>query len=147
MEDGVYHSLQTLQAPGYVLWAVQLTTHLSSLHGLHFRRYDCQGWLIIYMDDVLVYTEMLEECQEWTKRVPEWMKEEDLHLKLTKCAFEQTEVEYLGLVVKNGEVLMDPIKLKAVKDWEPSTSVKAVRSFIRFCNFYQKFISNFSVLA
>ena len=54
------------------------------------------------------------------------MKEEDLHLKLAKCAFEQTEVEYLGLVVRNGEVLMDPTKLQAVKNWKPPTSVKQV---------------------
>ena len=54
------------------------------------------------------------------------MKEEDLHLKLAKCAFDQTEVEYLGLVVRNGEVLMDPTKLKAVEQWEPPKSVKAV---------------------
>ena len=64
------------------------------------------------------------------------MKEEDLHLKLAKCAFEQLKVEYLGLVVHNGEVLMDPTKLKVVKEWKPPTSVKAVRSFIGFCNFY-----------
>ena len=64
------------------------------------------------------------------------MKEEDLHLKLAKCAFNQTEVEYLGLVVRNREVLMDPTKLKAVEQWELPKSVKAVRSFIGFCNFY-----------
>ena len=74
------------------------------------------------------------------------MEEEDLHLKLTKCTFDQTKVEYLGLVVKDGEVLMDPTKLKAVKQWEPPTSVKVVRSFIGFCNFYWKFIPNFSAL-
>ena len=74
------------------------------------------------------------------------MKEEDLHLKLAKYAFDQTEVEYLGLVVRNGEVLMDPTKLKAVEQWEPPKSVKAVRSFIRFCNFYQKFIPHFSAI-
>ena len=95
-----------------------------------------EGWLIIYMDDVLVFAEMLEECQEQTKRVLDRMKEEDLHLTLAKCAFDQTEVECLGLVVRNGEVLMDPTKLKAVEQWEPPKSVKAVRSFIRFCNFY-----------
>ena len=39
------------------------------------------------------------------------MQEEDLHLKLAKCAFDQTEVEYLGLVVKDNEILMDPTKL------------------------------------
>ena len=95
-----------------------------------------EGWLIIYMDDVLVYAETLEECQEWTRQVLDRMQEEDLHLKLAKCIFDQTEVEYLGLIVKNGEVLMDPTKLKAMEQWEPPTSVKAVRSSIRFCNFY-----------
>ena len=95
-----------------------------------------EGWLIIYMDNVLVYAETLEECQERTKWVLDRMKEEDLHLKLTKCAFNQMEVEYLGLVVRNGEVLMDPTKLKAVEQWEPPKLVKAVRFFIGFCNFY-----------
>ena len=74
------------------------------------------------------------------------MKEEDLHLKPTKCAFDQTEVEYLGLVVRNREVLMDPNKLKTVEQWELPKSVKAVRSFIGFCNFYQKFIPHFSTI-
>ena len=106
-----------------------------------------EGWLIIYMDDVLVFAETLEECQERTKWVLDRMKEEDLHLKLAKCAFDQTEVEYLGLVVRNGEVLMDPTKLKVVEQWEPPKSVKAVRSFIGFCNFYQKFILHFSAIA
>ena len=101
-----------------------------------FRDMIAEGWLIIYMDNILVFAETLEECQERTKRVLDRTKEEDLHLKLTKCAFDQTEVEYLGLIVKDGEVLMDPTKLKAVKQWEPPTSVKVVRSFIRFCNFY-----------
>ena len=106
-----------------------------------------EGWLIIYMDDVLVFAETLAECQERTKRVLDRMKEEDLHLKLAKCAFDQTEVEYLGLVVRNGEVLMDPTKLKAVEQWEPPKSVKAVRYFIGFCNFYRKFIPHFSAIA
>ena len=105
-----------------------------------------EGWLIIYMDDVLVFAETKEECQEQTKQVLKWMQEEDLHLKLAKCAFDQMEVEYLGLVVKDGEVHMDPTKLQAVEQWEPPKLVKAVRSFIGFCNFYQKFIPNFSTL-
>ena len=81
-----------------------------------FRDMIVEGWLIIYMDDVLIAATTLEEYQEWTKRVLKRMKEEDLHLKLAKCAFDQMEVEYLGLVVKNGEVLMDPTKLKPVQD-------------------------------
>ena len=85
-----------------------------------------EGWLIIYIDDILVFSKTKEECQERTKRVLERMKEEDLHLKLTECAFDQMEVEYLGLVVKNGEVHMDPTKLKAICDWGPPKLVKVV---------------------
>ena len=70
-----------------------------------------EGWLIIYMDDILVFAETLEECQEQTKQVLKRMQEEDLHLKLAKCTFDQIEVEYLGLVVKDREVHMDPTKL------------------------------------
>ena len=75
------------------------------------------------------------------------MKKEDLHLKLAKCTFDQTKVEYLRLVVRKGEVLMDPTKLKAVEQWELPKSVRVVRSFIGFCTFYQKFIPHFSTLA
>ena len=95
-----------------------------------------EGWLIIYINDVLVAAETKEECQEQTNWVLERMQEEDLHLKLAKCAFDQMEVEYLGLVVKDGEVHMDPTKLNTVQDWEPPRLVKAVQLFIRFCNFY-----------
>ena len=84
-----------------------------------------KGWLIIYMDDVLIFAETKEECQEGTKQVLK-----DLHLKLAKCAFDQTSVEYLGLVVKDREVHMDPTKLTVVKDWRPPMLVTAVQSFV-----------------
>ena len=106
-----------------------------------------EGWLTIYMDDVLVFTETKEECQEQTTQVLKWMKEEDLHLKMAKCAFNQTSMEYLDLVVKDREVYMDPTKLTVVQDWKRPTLVKEVQSFISFCNFYRKFIPNFSALA
>ena len=57
-----------------------------------FRDMIAEGWLIIYMDNVLVFAKTLEECQEQTKQVLKWMQEEDLHLKLAKCAFNQIEV-------------------------------------------------------
>ena len=75
-----------------------------------------KGWLVIYMDDVLVFAETETKCQECTKQVLEQMQEEDLHLKLAKCTLDQTSVEYLVLVVKNREILMDPTKLSTVQD-------------------------------
>jgi hypothetical protein len=59
-----------------------------------------------------------------------------LYLKLEKCAFAVPEVEYLGMVIKEGHVAMDPTKLTAIGKWQSPNSVKGVRSFIGFCNFY-----------
>jgi hypothetical protein len=70
-----------------------------------------------------------------------------LYLKLEKYAFAVPEVEYLGMVIKEGHVAMDPTKLTAIDEWQPPTSVKGVRSFIGFCNFYRRFIPNFSNIA
>ena len=84
-----------------------------------------EGWLIIYMDDILILAKTLD-CQEWTKQVLKRMQEEDLHLKLAKCTFDQMEVEFLRLVVKDREVHMNPTELQAVEQWELPKLVKAV---------------------
>ena len=85
--------------------------------------------------------------QERTKHVLEQLREQWLALKLSKCAFDTTEVEYLGLLISPGAIKMDPTKLDAIKNWTAPINIKAVRSFIGFCNFYQKFIPRFSNLA
>jgi hypothetical protein len=70
-----------------------------------------------------------------------------LYLKLKKCAFMVPEVEYLGMVIKEGHVAIDPTKLAAIDKWQPPSSVKGVHSFIGYCNFYRRFIPDFSNIA
>ena len=53
-------------------------------------------------------------------------------------------MEYLGIIIGQGLVQMDPTKLSTIKDWHPPSSIKGVRSFLGFANFYQKFIPNYS---
>ena len=60
----------------------------------------------------------------------------DLHLKLKKCTFAASEVEYLGMIVKPGQLAMDPIKLNGIVHWLTLSKVKDVRSFLGFANFY-----------
>ena len=75
------------------------------------------------------------------------MMELDLHLKLEKCHFATTEVEYLRMIVKPGQLAMDPVKLDGITSWPTPERVKDVRSFLRFSNFYQRFIPDYSNVA
>ena len=63
-----------------------------------------------------------------------------MYLKLEKCTFSAKKVEYLGMIVEKEGIQMDPVKLKAIWEWSPPANVKAIQFFLRFHNFYQKFI-------
>ena len=80
------------------------------------------------------------------RRVLQRLREKDLYLKPEKCLFDVEEVEFLGLIVKPNTLAMDPVKLKGIEDWPEPSSVKGVRSFLGFANFYQRFIPNYSEL-
>ena len=75
------------------------------------------------------------------------MKELDLHLKLEKCQFVSLEVEYLSIIVKPGQLAMDPVKLDGIASWPTPTKVKEVQSFLGFTNFYCCFIPDYSTMA
>lgn len=102
-----------------------------------------------YMDDVLIYTDGTQE-DHWNQvhQVLQRLEKAGLKLDLTKCEFAEKQTKYLGFIIKLGEgISMDPEKVEAIKAWEPPTSVKGVRSFIGFANFYRDFIEEFSELA
>jgi len=101
-----------------------------------FTDYLAEGWLIIYMDDLMVHSVDLEEHISCVRLVLQHLREHKLSVKLEKCIFCAPQAEYLGLIVGEGQISMDPIKLSAINNWEPPCSVSAVRSFMGFCNFY-----------
>ena len=103
-----------------------------------------EGWLVIYMDDLLIYSPDSTLHEERTKCVLQCMTELDLHLKLEKCKFATDEVEYLGMIVKPSQLVMDPVKLDSIASWPTPTKVRDVHSFLGFANFYQQFIPDYS---
>jgi Reverse transcriptase (RNA-dependent DNA polymerase)/RNase H-like domain found in reverse transcriptase len=102
--------------------------------------------VIVYMDDILIFANNQEDLQKHTKMVLQWLREHDLFLKPKKCEFNKMTMEYLGLIIQEGKLSMDPVKLSRIRDWPTLTMVKQVRGFIRFANFYRWFIKKFSEL-
>jgi hypothetical protein len=96
---------------------------------------------------ILIFTKDLEKHCEVTKAVLEILRANDLYLKPEKCEFEKTCIEYLGLIISENHVEMDPVKVKGIMDWPVPKKVKDVQAFIGFCNFYQRFIEGFSWIA
>ena len=110
-----------------------------------FRIPIAQEWLKVYIDDVLIVNE--GDIQDMIQKiliVLKILKDNDLFVKPEKCHFFVTKVEFLGFIIEDGKITMDPSKLKGISDWPPLQTLKQVRSFIGFCNFYRRFIDHYS---
>jgi hypothetical protein len=82
--------------------------------------------VIIYLDDILIFAETLRELTQLTHQVLQRIQDLDLFLRLAKCSFNQTLVEYLGLIISEGEICMDSVKLKAIQEWPLLWMVKDI---------------------
>ena len=86
----------------------------------------------------------LQQLMLW---VLEKLRKNSLPLNLNKCAFNVEEVEYLGMIIRENQILMEPTKLAGIQDWPTPSTIKQVRSFLEFGNFYRRFIGHYSELA
>ncbi|KAG5735420.1 hypothetical protein E4T56_gene12784 [Termitomyces sp. T112] len=101
-------------------------------------------FVIIYLDDILIYLNSPAEHLEHVRRVLELLREYHLHAKPKKCSFHTAEVKYLRVIVTPNSVRMDPAKVDAILNWPSPRNVKEVQSFLGFANFYRCFIDNYS---
>lgn len=101
-------------------------------------------FVIIYLDDILIYSNNEEEHIEHVKQVLQRLREVGLYAKAEKCEFHTTSVEFLGFVVTPDGIKMDDKKIQSILSWPTPKNVHEVRVFLGFCNFYRKFIKAYS---
>jgi hypothetical protein len=96
-----------------------------------------EGIISIYLNDILIFTNSLEEHRRITHLVLDRMHEHKLYLQPEKCEFDKTRIEYLGIIISHNKVEMDLVKIAGVADWPMPSNRKEIQSFISFVNFYQ----------
>lgn len=100
--------------------------------------------VLVYLDDLIVYSETLEQHETRLLHVLNRLKEYGLKLSPEKCMFFQTSVRYLGHIVSQNGVETDPEKVAALKTWPSPKNLKELRSFLGFAGYYRRFIKDFS---
>jgi hypothetical protein len=106
-----------------------------------------EGHVVIYLDDILIFTRTLEEHCQIVRRVLEKLHSHKLYLKPKKCEFEKESIEYLGLIISHNHIVMDPAKVAGVLEWPVPVNLKEVQFFVGFLNFYRRFIEGFAKVA
>src|SRR5712671_5272140 len=107
-----------------------------------------EGWLTVYMDDMLIATGDDPTLHtKYVHRILDKLEKHDLYLKPEKCVFTQRRIEFLGVVLENNTIQMDPTKIKGVAEWPYPRNPTDVRSFLGFTGFYRYFIPNYSRVA
>ena len=104
-------------------------------------------FLVVYLDDMLIYSDNLKEHRKHVRKVLERLRDAGLFLKPNKCEFHTQEVEFLGFVIGTEGVRMDSAKVDSVIAWPTPRSPHDIRMFLGLANFYRQFIKNFSQLA
>jgi hypothetical protein len=109
-----------------------------------------------FMDDGVIHTKQLP-FETWEQHVAhhkqivncifDKLAELDLYLKPEKCQFEQTEIEYLGVIVGNGKIQMDHLKTNNLAKWPKPKTVQDIRAILRYTGYYQRFIKGYSTIA
>ena len=104
-------------------------------------------FVIVYLDDILIFSKTWEEHLRHVKQTLDVLKREKLYVKLSKCEFGKTSLNYLGHIVGGGELKIDPSKVEFIVKWPKSKSATEVRSFLGVTQYWRKFIPNFSSIA
>lgn len=109
-------------------WQRAINTILSELIG--------KG-IYVYLDDVIVYARTKEEHDQIIWRILRLLREHNIQLKISKCIFYARKFEYLGHIVSENGMTVNPKKIEVIKNYPRPLNVKQIQSFLGLCNYFR----------
>ncbi|CAI7787228.1 unnamed protein product [Closterium sp. NIES-53] len=103
--------------------------------------------VVVYLDDILIYSRDMKQHIEHLRRVFEILRREKFYVKLSKSEFALKKVQFLGHMVSAQRVHVDPKKIEAVRTWKTPENVKELRKFLGFANYYNRFVPQYAKIA
>ena len=103
--------------------------------------------VLVYLDDILVYSRSLDEHVEHVRVVFERLSQHDLRVQRKKCSFGTTQLEFLGHIVSSEGIRTDPRKVAPISDWPVPKNQKDVQQFLGLANYFRSYIPHFAQLA
>nr|GEW64065.1 putative reverse transcriptase domain-containing protein [Tanacetum cinerariifolium] len=104
-------------------------------------------FMIVFIDDILIYSKNKQEHEEHLKLILELLKKEQLYAKFSKCEFWIPKVQFLGHVIDSQGIHVDPTKIESIKDWASPKTATEIRQFLGLAGYYRRFIKGFSKIA
>jgi hypothetical protein len=101
-------------------------------------------FVVAYLDDILIYSTNEKDHIKQVNLVLETLEKASMRINGPKCTFHTKEMEFLGYIISLNKIKMDPKKVQAIQDWPVPRNVTEVQEFIRFANFYRRFIKDYS---
>ncbi|KAD6119124.1 hypothetical protein E3N88_10395 [Mikania micrantha] len=104
-------------------------------------------FVIVFIDDILIYSKSPKDHEQHLTQILALLKHEKLYAKFSKCEFWLREVQFLGHIISEKGIQVDPSKIEAIKRWETPTTPTEIRQFLGLAGYYRRFIRNFSKIA
>ncbi|GJR47123.1 putative reverse transcriptase domain-containing protein [Tanacetum coccineum] len=104
-------------------------------------------FVIVFIDDILIYSKDEKEHEEHLKEILELLKEDKLYAKFSKCEFWIPKVQFLGHVIDSRGIHVDPAKIESIKDWASPKTQTEIRQFLGLAGYYRRFIEGFSKIS